>query len=79
MVLGRVNYECKESEKGNLKFCCFFYVVKDVKKGEILISENVKSIRSGFGLVFKYYDEVMGLIFKNNLFKGIFLLLEDIS
>ncbi|WP_407205318.1 N-acetylneuraminate synthase family protein [Enterobacter cloacae] len=79
MALGRVNYERKESEKGNLKFRRSLYVVKDVKKGETLTSENVKSIRPGFGLAPKYYDEVMGLTFKNNLSKGTPLSLEDIS
>ncbi|HBL6926961.1 TPA: pseudaminic acid synthase [Citrobacter koseri] len=60
MALGRVNYERKESEKGNLKFRRSLYVVKDVKKGEKLTSENIKSIRPGFGMAPKHYDEVIG-------------------
>ncbi|HGW5056989.1 TPA: pseudaminic acid synthase [Citrobacter koseri] len=70
MALGRVNYERKESEKGNLKFRRSLYVVKDVKKGEKLTSENVKSIRPGYGMAPKYYDEIIGTTVNQSLEKG---------
>ena len=69
-ALGRVNYERKESEKGNVKFRRSLYVVKDVKKGEKLTSENVKSIRPGFGLAPKHYFDVLDKAFKNEVKSG---------
>ncbi|CAM3890479.1 pseudaminic acid synthase [Vibrio aquimaris] len=59
-ALGKVNYERTEAEKGNVKFRRSLYVVKDLKAGEELTSDNVRSIRPGFGLAPKHYEEVMG-------------------
>ncbi len=79
LALGSVNYERKESEKGNVKFRRSLYVVKDVKKGEKLTSENVKSIRPGFGLAPKYYDEVLGKKALVDMHKGMPLRIDNIQ
>lgn len=59
-ALGKVNYERTETEKGNVKFRRSLYVVKNIQKGELFTSENIKSIRPGFGMLPKYYYEVLG-------------------
>ena len=59
-AIGKVNYERTEAEKGNVKFRRSLYVVKDIQVGEVLSPDNVRSIRPGFGLAPKFYDEVMG-------------------
>jgi len=35
------------------------YAVKDIKTGETLTPENIKSIRPGLGLAPKYYEEIL--------------------
>lgn len=70
LALGKVNYERTEAEKGNVKFRRSLYVVKDIKIGEELTHENVKSIRPGFGIAPKHLNEVIGKKATKNLSKG---------
>jgi len=65
-----VNYERTEAEKGNVKFRRSLYVVKDVLQGEEFTAENVKSIRPGFGLLPKYYKDILGKKSKIDVPKG---------
>ncbi len=76
--LGRVNYERKKSEQENAKFRRSLYVVKDIKAGEIITKENVKSIRPGFGLAPKFYEQVMGRTVSCDISFGTPLSLEDL-
>ncbi|MGY5708914.1 pseudaminic acid synthase [Vibrio cincinnatiensis] len=69
-ALGKVNYERTEAEKGNVKFRRSLYIVKDIKAGEVLTEEHVRSIRPGFGLAPKLYDEVIGKIVKVDISSG---------
>jgi len=69
-ALGHVNYERTEAEKGNVKFRRSLYVVKDIKVGEEFTSENVRSIRPGFGVAPKFYGEVIGNKAKCNISRG---------
>ncbi|MEX3071991.1 pseudaminic acid synthase [Vibrio alginolyticus] len=69
-AMGQVNYERTEAEKGNVKFRRSLYIVKDIKAGEVLTEAHVRSIRPGFGLAPKFYDEVIGKVAKLDIHRG---------
>ncbi len=69
-LLGKVSYEISEKVKNNLKFARSLFVVKDVKAGEVITKENIRSIRPGFGMHPKYYNEILGGKFSKNVNRG---------
>ena len=69
-ALGIVTYELTPKVQKNKIFARSLFVVVDVKAGEIITEENVRSIRPGYGLHPKYYDEILGKRFRKNVEKG---------
>jgi len=59
-ALGRVDYGRKSSEQGNIKFRRSLYFIQDMEKGDVITSENVKSVRPGYGLPPKYLSRILG-------------------
>lgn len=66
-ALGEVDYSRKQSEQANAQFRRSLYVVADVKAGDPVTPENVKSIRPGFGLAPRHYDDILGRKFASDV------------
>jgi sialic acid synthase SpsE len=69
-ALGRVDYGRKSSEQANVKFRRSLYFVKDIKEGEVITTEHVKSIRPGYGLAPKYMEEILGKKMTSSVKRG---------
>lgn len=69
-AVGTVRYGVSEQEQENVKFRRSLFVVKDIKKGEKLTQENVRSIRPGYGMAPKHYDEVLGKCANRDIKRG---------
>ena len=69
-ALGRVSYELSDKMKSNREFSRSLFVVKDMKKGEIITEDNVRSIRPGFGMHPKYLNKILGKKVNRDMDKG---------
>ncbi|UPS92553.1 pseudaminic acid synthase [Bizionia sp. M204] len=69
-LLGKVSYDISEKVKNNRKFARSLFVVQDVKSGDIISEENIRSIRPGYGLHPKYYNEILGKKFVSAVKRG---------
>ncbi|QWB99431.1 pseudaminic acid synthase [Mycoplasmatota bacterium] len=69
-ALGKVDYSMTEKKKNSRLLGRSLFVVKDIKKGDVFTSENIKSIRPGYGLHPKHYAEIIGEKANMNLKRG---------
>jgi pseudaminic acid synthase len=74
-LLGGIAYN--ETNIKGRAFCRSLYVAKDIKKGELLSEENIRSVRPGYGLHPKYLKDVLGKAAKVDLYFGDRLKRED--
>ena len=78
-AIGKVDYNLSNRQKnGRRNFSRSLYIVKDVKEGDEVSDDNVKSIRPGFSLHPKFYKKILGKKFKKSMIKGNRLNLDDI-
>jgi pseudaminic acid synthase len=59
-ALGRVDYGHKSSEQANVQFRRSLYFVKNLKAGDIISPEDIRSVRPGFGLPPKKHQQIIG-------------------
>jgi pseudaminic acid synthase len=69
-MIGEVDYKMSKSKKKSREFSRSLFIIKDVKKGEIISNENIRSIRPGFGLHPKELPNIIGKKFSENQEKG---------
>lgn len=69
-ALGQVSYTVQEQERKSIVFRRSLYVVQDMKAGDVLTENNVRSIRPGLGLAPKYYETVLGRKIKYDVLRG---------
>lgn len=69
-ALGKVDYEQKASEQENIKFRRSLYFVKSMKAGDMITEGSIRSIRPGFGLAPKYFNDLIGKVLKYDVSCG---------
>ena len=69
-ALGKVDYGRKSSEQGNAQFRRSLYFVKDLKAGDVIDESCIRSVRPGYGLAPKFYDEILGKKVIKNISKN---------
>jgi len=69
LARGKVNYGSVASENSALSRRSL-YIVRDMKKGDILTPENLRSIRPGYGLPTKYLTKLLGMKVTRNILRG---------
>lgn len=60
-AVGQVRYGPTDAEIKSLNFRRSLYVAQDMKAGETLTRENLRSVRPGFGLSAAYFERVLGM------------------
>ena len=66
-LFGKVDYSMTEKKKKSRQFSRSLYVAKDIKKGEVLTEENIRSVRPGYGMHPKYLKDVLGSVSERDL------------
>ena len=69
-ALGKVDYGRKSSEQGNVKFRRSLYFVKDLKAGDVITADAVRSVRPGFGVAPKHFDSLLNRRLKRAVTRG---------
>jgi pseudaminic acid synthase len=78
LSLGKVNYKLSSSEKKSKIFRRSIYAKRNIKKGEIFTSHNIKVVRPSYGLSPKYYFKLLGKRSKRQIKKATRILYNDL-
>lgn len=57
---GIVSYDLTDKQKSQRTFSRSLFIAADIKAGEVLTPENLRSVRPANGLHTKYYEELLG-------------------
>ena len=69
-LLGKVTYDLSPKSLKSREFSRSLFVAVDVKAGDPITPENVRSVRPGFGMAPKHLGEILGKRFVRDAAKG---------
>jgi len=69
-ALGTVSYDLTEGMRAERDFARSLFAVRDIRAGETVTGENVRSIRPGFGMHPRYYDGILGTVADRDIAAG---------
>jgi pseudaminic acid synthase len=58
--LGKADYSLSEKSKSGKYFSRSLYFSKNIKKGDVITSDSIRSVRPGFGMHPMYMESVIG-------------------
>ena len=70
LMMGKVDYEMTEKKSKSRQFSRSLFIVEDVKAGDKITKENVRSIRPGFGMHPKHLSSIIGKEFNQDIERG---------
>jgi pseudaminic acid synthase len=59
-ALGKVTYDLTDKQKAQRTYARSLFISQDMKAGDTFTPENLRSVRPGYGLHTKYYEEILG-------------------
>jgi pseudaminic acid synthase len=69
-AIGMINYALTDKQKSGKRFARSLYISENVKGGDIISSQNIKSVRPGMGMHPRYLKEIIGKKFLDHYQKG---------
>lgn len=78
-AMGEVDYGRKSSEIGNVKFRRSLYFVKDLKAGDVVAADAVRSVRPGYGIAPRYLDQIVGTTLRRDVAACSPVLMDDLA
>lgn len=78
-ALGTIAYKTNPATIKGREFSRSLYVAEDMKNGDIITEQNVRSVRPGYSLAPKFLPEILGKRIKSDKKKGDRITLSDIE
>jgi len=70
LAMGVIDYTLTDKQKQGRNFSRSLYIAEDVKKGDIVTLENLKSVRPGYGMHPKHLPCLLGKRYTKDCIAG---------